>query len=86
MFLPAIIHSFSFLVISVTVVSSLLMVILFISELNYYLTKDVQPELFVDTTRGQKLRINIDIDFPKVPCACECVVICRQLHVSYQAY
>ena len=47
------------------------MVILFISELNYYLTKDVQPELFVDTTRGQKLRINIDIDFPKVPCACE---------------
>ena len=54
-----------------TVVSSLLMVILFISELNYYLTKDVQPELFVDTTRGQKLRINIDIDFPKVPCACE---------------
>lgn len=53
----------------VTVISSLLMVILFISELNYYLTKDVQPELFVDTTRGQKLCINIDIDFPKVPCA-----------------
>lgn len=51
------------------------MVILFISELNYYLTKDVQPELFVDTTRGQKLRINIDIDFPKVPCACESVII-----------
>jgi len=53
----------------VTGVSSLIMFILFISELNYYLTTEVHPELFVDTTRHQKLRINIDVFFPKVGCA-----------------
>ena len=44
---------------------------LFVSELNYYLTKEVQPELFVDTSRGQKLRINVDITFAHLPCGCE---------------
>ncbi|CAG5125691.1 unnamed protein product, partial [Candidula unifasciata] len=53
---------------AVTVVSSVLMFILFVSELNYYLTLEVHPELFVDTSRGQKLRINIDIVFPKMAC------------------
>ncbi|KAL5015449.1 hypothetical protein ScPMuIL_009719 [Solemya velum] len=54
---------------SITIISGIIMVILFISELNYYLTKEIQPELFVDTSRGQKLRINVDIIFPKLPCA-----------------
>ncbi|KAH9496622.1 Endoplasmic reticulum-Golgi intermediate compartment protein 3 [Bulinus truncatus] len=53
---------------TVTLVSGALMLILFISELNYYLTYEVQPELFVDTSRGQKLRINIDIVFPNMAC------------------
>jgi len=53
----------------VTGVSSLIMFILFVSELNYYLTTEVHPELFVDTTRHQKLRINVDIFFPKIGCA-----------------
>ncbi|XP_077866155.1 endoplasmic reticulum-Golgi intermediate compartment protein 3-like [Saccoglossus kowalevskii] len=44
------------------------MFILFISELNYYLTKEVTPELYVDTTRGEKMRINLDITFPTLPC------------------
>jgi len=44
---------------------------LFVSELNYYLTKDVQQELFVDTSRGQKLKINIDITLMKVGCMCK---------------
>lgn len=30
---------------------------------------DVQEELFVDTSRNEKMRINVDIDFPKMPCA-----------------
>ncbi|KAJ8321787.1 hypothetical protein KUTeg_000258, partial [Tegillarca granosa] len=34
---------------SMTLVSSVIMFILFVSELNYYLSKDIQPELFVDT-------------------------------------
>ncbi|KAK7485635.1 hypothetical protein BaRGS_00023084, partial [Batillaria attramentaria] len=52
----------------VTLVAGSLMFVLFVSELNYYLTKEVQPELFVDTSRGQKLRINVDITFDHLPC------------------
>jgi hypothetical protein len=47
------------------------MFVLFVSELNYYLTTEVHPELFVDISRGQKLKINIDITFPRVSCTCK---------------
>jgi len=53
----------------VTGVSSAIMLLLFVSEFQYYLTTEVQPELFVDVTRHQKLRINIDVFFPKLGCA-----------------
>ena len=29
----------------------------------------VDPELFVDTSRNEKMRINIDVVFPKMPCS-----------------
>jgi len=51
------------------------MFVLFWSELSYYLTKDVQQELFVDTSRGQKLRINMDVTFAKIGCACKLTVV-----------
>ncbi|ELU16969.1 hypothetical protein CAPTEDRAFT_192533 [Capitella teleta] len=45
------------------------MFVLFVSEFNYYLTTEVHPELFVDTARGQKLKINVDMTFPTVGCS-----------------
>lgn len=43
--------------------------ILFASELSLYLSVGTQPELYVDTSRNEKLRINVDITFPRMPCA-----------------
>lgn len=55
----------------VTLISSLVMISLFLSELSFYLTLEIRQELFVDTSRshGEKLRINLNITFPKWPCA-----------------
>ncbi|RWS22273.1 endoplasmic reticulum-Golgi intermediate compartment protein 3-like protein [Leptotrombidium deliense] len=54
---------------TVTVVSSIIIVLLFVSELNYYLTPEVNEELMVDVSRGDKLRINVDLVFPKISCS-----------------
>ena len=60
----------SFFVI-VTVISAVIMFALFLSEFNYYLSKEIVQELFVDTSKGQKIKINIDVTFPRMGCACK---------------
>ncbi|XP_076764323.1 endoplasmic reticulum-Golgi intermediate compartment protein 3 [Xylocopa sonorina] len=52
----------------VTIISTIIMGILFLSEVNYYLTPSLSEELFVDTSRGSKLRINLDIIVPTISC------------------
>ncbi|XP_029038334.1 endoplasmic reticulum-Golgi intermediate compartment protein 3 isoform X1 [Osmia bicornis bicornis] len=52
----------------VTIISTIIMAILFLTELNYYLTPTLSEELFVDTSRGSKLRINLDIVVPTISC------------------
>eukprot|EP00005_Dracoamoeba_jomungandri_P006454 CAMPEP_0174261658 /NCGR_PEP_ID=MMETSP0439-20130205/11738_1 /TAXON_ID=0 /ORGANISM="Stereomyxa ramosa, Strain Chinc5" /LENGTH=381 /DNA_ID=CAMNT_0015346171 /DNA_START=61 /DNA_END=1206 /DNA_ORIENTATION=- len=54
---------------AVSIISGLFIVWLFFSELSFYLSTEVHPELFVDTSRGEKLRINIDVTFPDLPCS-----------------
>ena len=58
----------SFYIFSVTIISTIIMGILFLSEVNYYLTPTLSEELFVDTSRGSKLRINLDIIVPTISC------------------
>jgi len=53
---------------AVSIISGLFILWLFISEFIYYLSVEVKPELSVDTSRGEKLRINMDIIFHNLPC------------------
>lgn len=80
---------FSWCVCIVTLISATIIALLFLSELTYFLSTDVsayskhvlsttsykqvREELYVDTARAEKLKINFDIDFPRMPCLCELV-------------
>ncbi|KOB76891.1 Ptx1 protein [Operophtera brumata] len=46
---------------AISVVSGIVALLLFFSEIQTYLSPNVSEELFVDTSRGPKLRINLDI-------------------------
>ena len=53
---------------AVTLVTLAIMALLFMYELHDYLTPKLAEDLFVDTTRGSKLKINIDVVFSSIPC------------------
>ena len=52
----------------ISIVAIVTIIILFISELNYYLTTEVADTLYVDVSHDELLRINFDIEFPVLPC------------------
>ncbi|KAL7157182.1 hypothetical protein ABFS83_02G060200 [Erythranthe nasuta] len=52
----------------ITLVSSIFIALLFLSEFRLYLHTVTDSKLVVDTSRGGKLRINFDVTFPSVPC------------------
>ena len=56
---------------AVTLITSIIMVWLVVSEFHLYLTPNVSEELFVDTTRSHKLQINLEVFVPTVSCDCE---------------
>eukprot|EP00744_Colponema_vietnamica_P020097 GILI01028528.1.p1 GENE.GILI01028528.1~~GILI01028528.1.p1 ORF type:complete len:386 (-),score=78.63 GILI01028528.1:38-1195(-) len=53
---------------AVSIVSGIIIILLFLSELNSYLTGDRVEHVVVDVSRGQKLRINFNITFPSIHC------------------
>ncbi|CAH0726660.1 unnamed protein product, partial [Brenthis ino] len=52
----------------ITVTGSIIMILLILSELHTYMSPNISEELFVDTSRGHKLRINFDIIVPRISC------------------
>ena len=51
----------------VSVVAISLILLLFFSELSIYMTTETVDHLFVDISRGEKLRINFNVTFPHIP-------------------
>eukprot|EP01129_Flabellula_baltica_P015855 TRINITY_DN8219_c0_g1_i1.p1 TRINITY_DN8219_c0_g1~~TRINITY_DN8219_c0_g1_i1.p1 ORF type:complete len:374 (+),score=72.53 TRINITY_DN8219_c0_g1_i1:30-1151(+) len=52
----------------VSIICGVILFWLFVSEFYLYLSSDVTPVLVVDSERNEKIRINFDITFPKMPC------------------
>lgn len=55
---------------AVSLVAIGIMTLLVITELRIYFTASIKPELYVDTSLGEQLQINIDVTFPTLPCVC----------------
>eukprot|EP01025_Chloroclados_australasicus_P049964 TRINITY_DN5709_c1_g1_i2.p3 TRINITY_DN5709_c1_g1~~TRINITY_DN5709_c1_g1_i2.p3 ORF type:complete len:119 (+),score=6.81 TRINITY_DN5709_c1_g1_i2:271-627(+) len=53
----------------ITLVASTIMILLFISEFRMFLTVQKSHQLNVDTTRGERISITIDVTFPRMPCS-----------------
>ena len=54
----------------ISLVATIVMALLFLSEFNTYLSVGTQSEMFVDINRGgDKLIINFDIELPRFPCS-----------------
>ena len=52
-----------------SVCAVLVICLLFVSELRLYLSVETVDHLYVDVSRGEKLRINFDMSFPHIPCS-----------------
>lgn len=57
--------------VTVTIVSVVIMAMLFWIELMNYLTPNITEELFVDTSRSPNIKINLDIVVSRVSCDCK---------------
>lgn len=54
---------------TISVVAICFILFLFFSELGAYLRTETVDHLYVDTSRGEKLRINFDVSFLRAPCS-----------------
>lgn len=72
----------------VTVISSIIIVVLIVSEFTAYWSIHISEELFVDTTRSHKLKINLDIYVPSISCDCKFsdLLISIDLFIKYNLF
>ncbi len=54
---------------AVSLLALLFVLWLFVSEMSLFLAHESDVQLFVDTQRADKIRINLDVYFPQMPCA-----------------
>jgi hypothetical protein len=54
---------------AVSIISVCSILLLIFSELRAYMTSVTTDHLYVDTTHGERIRINVNITFPNMPCA-----------------
>ena len=54
---------------AVSILGIVAMALLFLGELSLYLTVQTDHQLSVDTTRGEKLKINFNVSFHRMPCS-----------------
>ncbi|VVC92925.1 unnamed protein product [Leptidea sinapis] len=54
---------------TITLLGGTVMILLILSELHTYISPNISEELFVDTSRGHKMRINFDIIVPRISCS-----------------
>jgi endoplasmic reticulum-Golgi intermediate compartment protein 3 len=52
----------------ISIVALCLMIVLFLSELNYFTNVETIDYLYVNSTRSQNLHVSFDLSFPEVPC------------------
>ncbi|CAA7392996.1 unnamed protein product [Spirodela intermedia] len=53
----------------ITLVSSVVIIFLFISEIRLFLNSATESKLVVDTARGETLHVNFDVTFPVLACS-----------------
>ena len=53
----------------ITIVTAVLMAMLFVSELGVYLKHRTVNKLSVDTSRGETMTVHLDVSLPKMPCS-----------------
>ncbi|XP_078160430.1 uncharacterized protein LOC144555866 [Carex rostrata] len=53
----------------ITILSSIAILFLFLSEIRLYVYSSKETKLVVDTSRGDRLRINFDVSFPHIACS-----------------
>ncbi|XP_020673704.1 endoplasmic reticulum-Golgi intermediate compartment protein 3-like [Dendrobium catenatum] len=53
----------------ITIISSIAILLLFISEIRLYIYSGTETKLIVDTSRGERLRANFDVTFPSLACS-----------------